>query len=146
MKKSLITLLGILALFMSSCTSVKMTSNTLDVPTSIYATSKADLVVDDERFYFTYRPDRAVWRAGVKNSIQAAIAEALKEKKADVLVSMNYEVKIKRWFFGQKCVKYVTVSGHPGYYKNIRPADPMDFNRIMDDGNGKSGKKKKNKK
>lgn len=127
MKKSLITLMGMLALLLSGCTSIKMTSNTLEVPTSIYSYNKADLVVSEERIYFTYYPERAVWREGIDNTIKAAISEALKKHKADILVAMNYEIKVKTWFFGQKCVKYVTVSGLPGYYRNVRPADPKDF-------------------
>lgn len=148
MKKSLITLMGMLALLLSGCTSIKMTSNTLEVPTSIYSYNKADLVVGEERIYYTYYPERAVWREGIDNTIKAAISKALKEHKADILVAMNYEIKVKTWFFGQKCVKYVIVSGLPGYYRNVRPADPKDFitNKKCDKDNKKCDKDKKDKK
>ncbi len=137
MKKSLITVLvAVAALLLPSCSSIHKTADTLDIPTSIVSKNVADLKVNDGRITYTYKPSRQVRRGGVKNVLNAAVAEALKANgNADVLVAMQYEMKISTGFFGQKTVKYVTVSGHPAFYTNVRPAEPEQF-IIMNGGSG----------
>lgn len=125
MKKSLITVLAVIAVMLSSCTSIHKTASTLDIPTSIVSKNVADLKVNDERISFTYTPSREVRKGGEQNVLNAAIAEALKANgNADLLVAMQYEMKTTTGFFGQKTIKYVTVTGHPAFYTNIHPAEP----------------------
>lgn len=125
MKKSLITVLAVIAVMLSSCTSIHKTASTLDIPTSIVSKNVADLKVNDERITFTYTPSREVRKGGEQNVLNAAIAEALKANgNADLLVAMQYEMKTTTGFFGQKTIKYVTVTGHPAFYTNIHPAEP----------------------
>ncbi|MDE5871821.1 MAG: hypothetical protein K2H22_07760, partial [Muribaculaceae bacterium] len=77
---------------------------------------------------YKYIPNRPVRRSGEKNVIKAAVAEALKANgDADVLVAMQYEIKIKKGFFGQKTIKYVIVKGYPAKYTNIKPMDPPQY-------------------
>ena len=123
MKKSLITVLSVIAVMVSSCSSIHKTASTVDIPTSIVSKNIADLNVKDQRISYTYKPNRQVRRGGEQNVLNAAIAEALKENgNADVLVAMQYEMKITKGFFGQKTIKYVTVTGHPAFYTNVHPA------------------------
>lgn len=128
MKRSLITACCAIALILPSCSTINKTATTVDIPTSIVSRNEAELQVNDKRISFTYKPSRQVRRGGMNNVLNAAIAEALKANgDADVLVAMQYEMKISTGFFGQKTVKYVTVSGHPAFYKNVHPEEPQQY-------------------
>lgn len=134
MRKSLITVAAACAILLPSCSTTRKTASSLDVPTTISSASTADLKVSDERIYLNnYRPSKAEQRAGETNVLHAAIAELLKSKNADVLVAPQYEMTTSRGFFGQKSIKSVSVSGHPGYYINVKPTQPKQT-IILSDG------------
>lgn len=125
MKKSLIALIAVGSLLLASCSTIRQTSTSIGIPTSIVSESVADLNVSQEKITFKYVPKKPVRRGGRKNVIRTAVAEALKANgNADVLVAMQYEIKTTRGFFGQTTVKYVIVSGYPAKYTNIKPLDP----------------------
>ena len=132
MRKSLITFIGVLSLVLSSCSTVRETSTSISIPTSITSESTAELDVDYNKVTYKFVPDRPVRRGGEESVIKAAVSEALKANgNADVMVAMQYEIKVKTGFFGQKTIKYVIVKGYPAKYKNIRPVDPPKY-VIMD--------------
>lgn len=134
MKKSLITAMAVCAILLPSCTTTKKTASSLDIPTSISSASTADLKVDDERIYLTkYRPSKAIQRGGQKNALRAAVAELLKTKNADVLVAPQFEMTTSTNLFGKKTIKSISVSGHAGYYINIKPTQPKQT-IILSDG------------
>lgn len=134
MNKSLITILAVGAILLSSCSTVRKTATSLDVPTSIMSENVADLKISDERIIYTYKPERAVQRLGEENAIRAAVAEALKANgNADVMVAMQYDIKTSKNFFGRKTINYVTVTGRPGFYTNLHPAEPKQY-IILNDG------------
>lgn len=119
MKKYLLPL-GVLLLAMSSCTSVRKTSSSIDVATELTSTTTADLVVADKKIEFVYKPTGSVRRAGSRNITNAAVAEALKANgSADVLVAPQFEVTKRRNLFGLTKVKKVVVYGYPATYKNF---------------------------
>ncbi len=124
MKKHVYVL--IVALFatlgLASCSSVKHTSTTVDVDTSVSSKNTADLVVAPQKISYTLKPSKAVRRCGEKAVIKTAVAEALKANgNADVLVGFQYEIKKTKNFFGKTNIKYVTVEGYPATYTNIQP-------------------------
>lgn len=128
MKKSLIAVMAIGSLMLASCSTIRKTSTSIEIPTSIISESTADLKVSQEKITYKYIPNRPVRRSGEKNVIKAAVAEALKANgDADVLVAMQYEIKTKKGFFGQKTIKYVIVKGYPAKYTNIKPMDPPQY-------------------
>lgn len=117
MKKFLLSAAAVIAaLGVSSCSSVKHTSTTYDVNTSICSQSSADLNVSPNKITYKYMPTSEVNRAG--HVIETAVAAALHENgNADVLVAPQYEIKRK----GKK-IQYVIVEGYPACYVNVRPA------------------------
>lgn len=128
MKKSAITALGIGAILLASCSTIRQTSTSIDIPTSITSESTADLKVSQDKITYKYVPPRTVRRGGKANVMRTAVAEALKANgNADVLVAMQYEMKTKKGFFGQVTIKYVTVTGYPAKYVNVKPLDPPQF-------------------
>lgn len=123
MKKIAFCAAVVLALGLSSCSSVRHTATDIPVSTQVVSTSTADLQVNQNKISFTFKPSKAVRRCGEKAVIETAVAEALKANgNADVLVAFQYEIKKTRNFFGCKSIKYVTVEGYPATYKNIKPA------------------------
>lgn len=128
MKKSLITILGVFVLMLSSCSTVRMTSSSLDIPTSIVSESVADLEVSPQKITYKFVPNRSVRRGGYANVINSAISEALKDNgNADVMVAPQFETKVKTGFFGQKTIKYVIVKGYPAKYTNVKPVEPLKY-------------------
>lgn len=122
MRKTLISAAVVLALCTVSCSSVKHTSTTIPVETSVVSNATADLEVNYNKVSYTYRPKKAVRRCGEKAVINTAVAEALKANgNADVLIGFQYEIKKTRNFFGVNKIKYVTVEGYPATYTNIKP-------------------------
>ena len=119
MKKVLIST-TMLVMMLASCTTVQKTASSLDVNNCIKTKTSADLVVDNEKANFTYRPTKKVRKCGTKNVIATAVSEALKtNNNADVLVAPEYEITVKKGFLGKK-IKSVTVTGYPAKYKNFR--------------------------
>lgn len=124
MKKIIYSVAVISVLGLASCSSIRHTSTTIPVETSITSVSKADLNVWKNKISYTYRPSKAVRRCGEKNVINIAVSEALKANgNADVLVGAQYEVKKTRNIFGCTSIKYVTVTGYPAVYVNVRDAN-----------------------
>lgn len=106
---------------LSSCSSVRHTSTTVDVDTKVVAAATADLNVSSKKISYTLKPSSAVKRSGEKNVIKTAVAEALKANgNADVLVGFQYEIKRTRNIFGCSRIKYVTVEGYPATYQNFK--------------------------
>lgn len=123
MKKNLLSLAiaAVVAIGLSSCSSVRHTSTTVDVNTSVVSHAHADLQVSPKKISYTFKPSKAVRRTGERGVIETAVAQALKENKnADVLVGFEYEIKKTRNFFGITNIKYVIVEGYPAKYVNIR--------------------------
>lgn len=122
MKKVVFLVAAIMALGLSSCSSILHTSTTVPVETTVSSLSKADLQVSQKKIRFEYKPSKAVRRCGEKKVIETAVAEALKANgNADVLVAFQYEIKKKSNLFGRKTIKYVIVEGYPATYTNITP-------------------------
>jgi len=124
MKKNLCALLvaAIAIIGLASCSSVRHTSTTIPVETTVASTSSADLVVSQKKISYTLVPTAAMRRTGEKAVIATAVAEALKANgNADVLVGFQYEIKKTRNFFGKNNIKYVTVVGYPATYTNVQP-------------------------
>lgn len=121
MKKFLFSAIAALALFgMSSCSTVKSTSSTLDVEDKIESVGTADLVISDTKIEYTLKPSKAIRRGGEKNAKATAVKEALKANgNADVLIAPQFEIKRTRNMFGYSRIKYVKVTGYPATYKNF---------------------------
>lgn len=112
----------IATLGLASCSSVRHTSTTVDVDTSVSSKNTADLVVAQHKISYTLNPSKAVRRCGENAVIKTAVAEALKANgNADVLVGFQYEIKKTKNFFGKTNIKYVMVEGYPATYQNIQP-------------------------
>lgn len=123
MKKSLIAAMFASAVLLSSCSTIRKSSTSVDVATPVLTETVADLQVNPTRISYTLKPSKAIRKGGEKNVIKAAVAEALKENgNADVMVGMQYEIKKKRGLFGTK-IKYVTVTGYPASYANFKSVD-----------------------
>lgn len=116
MKKVLIAVFTVMALGITSCSSIHKTVSVEEISTEVAAYTSADLDISPNRITYTYRPTKAERRGGNKNAIECAVAEALKANgNADVLVAPQYEIKKRR---GN--VKQVTVTGYPATYSNFR--------------------------
>lgn len=124
MKKSLIAVVFAGIVLLSSCSTIRKTSTSVDVATPVLTETVADLNVQPQKISFTLQPNASLRRGGEKNVIRAAVAEALKANgNADVLVGMQYEIKKTKGLFGTK-IKYVTVTGYPASYTNFKPMEP----------------------
>lgn len=125
MKKHLI-LAAVVALTVSSCSTITHTASTEAVNTEVYNRSNADLKVSPNKITYTFTPNNTYRRAGEKAVLRAAVAKALEANgNADVLVAPQYEVKKTRGLFSTK-VKYVTVTGYPASYTNVHPTTPAE--------------------
>uniref|UniRef100_UPI0015ABAE02 hypothetical protein n=1 Tax=Alloprevotella sp. TaxID=1872471 RepID=UPI0015ABAE02 len=123
MKKFFISL-AVVALALTSCSTVNSTATVMDVPTQMHSFNEADLQVSDKCITYTYVPTKEVQRGGEMNVRRMAVAEALQANGGgDVLVQPNYQTTVRRGLLSKK-VKKVVVTGHVGTYKNFRPAKP----------------------
>lgn len=114
---ALLVMIGI-----ASCSSIRHTSTTVDVGTTITSVSTAELTVSPTKISFNYYPTKAVRRCGEKAVIETAVSEALKANdNADVLVGFQYEIKKTKNFFGKVTIKYVIVKGYPATYTEFSP-------------------------
>lgn len=116
MKKLFIAAVVVASLGMSSCTTIEKTASVENINTEVVAAAKADLVVSEKKISFTYDVPKKERKAGNKNAVQCAVAEALKANgDADVLVAPQYVIKKRKG-----TVKTVTVTGYPATYKNFK--------------------------
>ncbi len=118
MKKTLLAFVCV-ALCCSCSVFRKSSSGVLDVQTSMSSVNTAELDVSPTKIYFNYLPTKQDCKTGLKNVINNAVTDALKEHRADVLVGMQWDALTKK--HGK--VRKVTVSGYPAKYKNFKPAN-----------------------
>lgn len=118
MKKVFLSL-AVVAFALTSCTTHRATSTTLDVNTCVNSPASADLVVSGTKVTHTLRPAAKIRRGGLANIKSTAVKEVLTANDADVLVQPEYEVVTRRGLMGKK-VKSVTVSGYPAKFKNFK--------------------------
>lgn len=117
MKKVL--LLACVAFAMTSCVTTVKTAKVADTKGQLLSATVADLEVSPTRVTYSMTPSKEIQRAGLSNVKQAAIQECLqKNGNADVLVDCEYTIEQQNnWIFGKK-INRITVSGHPGKFKN----------------------------
>lgn len=117
MKKIIIVAVAaIMALGVTSCSTITKTAKTTNVPTELFCEKEADLEVSADRVSYTMTPSKAIRKGGKQNVINAATAELLRiNGNADVLVERQYEMTTRRGLFGTKIVS-ITVSGRPAKY------------------------------
>lgn len=103
---------------LASCSAIRKSSvSTLDVASGINSGNTADLVVSPTKISYTYVPTGNNKKSGLKNVLNNAITDALKENgNADVLVHMNYDAIMKK----SGKVKKLTVTGYPAKYQNFQ--------------------------
>lgn len=117
---------AIVALAMSSCSTISNTASTETVDTELYNRTTADLSVSEKRVSYTFTPTKSHERGGLKSMRAAAVSELLKANgNADVLINPRFEIKKTNYVFFSK-VKYIVVSGQPAFYKNYRPMDKKE--------------------
>ncbi|MDO5395692.1 MAG: hypothetical protein Q4F07_06990 [Bacteroidales bacterium] len=117
--KKLLFVAAVAALSLSSCSTVSHTAATENVDTQIMNRSTANLKVSDKVISYTFVPDGAHNRAGMKSMKAAAVQKALEANgNGDVLIAPQFEVKTKSFLFWKK-VKAITVKGHPAVYNDV---------------------------
>ena len=126
MKRTITFLIAIIGItfIMSSCASTKSTTaRVIDITQTgvVQAPVVVDLVVGETKISGTASGNTTA-RASVQ---QSAVANALKNAKADVLIEPSYSIET----FGSKIT--VTVVGFPGTYKNFRPMKEKDINLLQ---------------
>ncbi len=115
MKKTFFTMC-VAALMFTSCSTIKQSATTQKVANEISSSIYAEMAVAPQKITYTYYPSAEIRRGGLKNCINAAIRQALKENgDADVLIQNEEAVVERKGFFGRK-IKSVTVSGYPANY------------------------------
>lgn len=128
MKKNLLFLLLASLLLCSSCTTIRRTSETTDIATSVYQYPVvADLDVDPVK---KEKKTSWFWNPFVKEQDISVvkgnlIAEILKESNADVMLEPQFiQAKVS---FGERSV---TVSGFVAKFKNFRKATDSDLKAL----------------
>ena len=119
--KKIILFCGV-AMALASCTTIKQTATTANVPSQLLTATVADLEVSPQRVSTEYFSTAEVRRGGVSNVLHAAEQKLLAEKAPgyDLLVEPEYTTERVNYFiFGSKVTK-VKVSGRPAKYKNFR--------------------------
>ncbi len=121
--KNVILFFSVVALFMTSCSTVYKTAATRDVSAPIAAAVISDLDVSGQKITYTLVPSNKVRKGGLQNCINTAISEALaKNGDGDVLIETQEAIIQRYGLFGRK-IKSVTVTGYPAKYKNFKSAD-----------------------
>lgn len=118
--KKIILFCGV-AMALASCTTIKQTATTANVPSQLLTATVADLEVSPQRVSTEYFSTAEVRRGGVSNVLHAAEQKLLAEKAPgyDLLVEPEYTTERVNYFiFGSKVTK-VKVSGRPAKYKNF---------------------------
>ena len=96
MKKLFILVIALVLI--TSCSTITKTATTKSVKTEVITSVLADLEVSPDKINYYYVPTTAVYRAGVKNTLNNAIREALLANgDADLLVGLEYEIKYIRF-------------------------------------------------
>lgn len=104
---------------LASCTTITKTASDVDVPSSLYSTTVADLNVSADRVTYTMTPGKEIQRAGLANVKKAVESQALTMNgNADVLVEPEYIIKQKRGLF-RRTITSITVTGRPAKYTNF---------------------------
>lgn len=117
MKKLFFVAGAVLAL--ASCTTITKTASDVDVPSSLYSATVADLKVSPERVTYTIKPSKALQRGGLANVKKAVESEALTQNgNADVLVEPEYIIAQKRGLF-KRSITSITITGRPAKYTNF---------------------------
>ena len=103
---------------MASCSTIRTSSvSAVDVATAVVSANQADLEVTSRKISYTYVPTKQDRKTGLKNVVNNAVTEALKENgNADVLVHMNYDATLKR----KGKIKKVIITGYPAKYTNFK--------------------------
>ena len=119
MKK--VILFASLVMTLASCTTIKQTATTANVPSQLLTSTVADLEVSPQRVTIEYTSTPEVRRGGTSNVLHAAEQKLLAEKAPgyDLIVEPEYTTERTSYFiFGSKITK-VIVSGRPAKYKNF---------------------------
>ncbi|MBQ6064903.1 MAG: hypothetical protein IJK42_10795 [Prevotella sp.] len=116
MKKTFIAV-ACMALF-ASCSTIRTSSvSALDVSSEVESVNQADMEISQRKISYTYVPTKQDRKTGLRNVINNAVTEALKENgNADVMVHANYDAIMKR----KGKVKKVTITGYPAKYTNFK--------------------------
>lgn len=110
----------VLVMTFSSCSLVRSSSSkTLEVKTDAVCNMVAELEVLPQKANGIAYRQRGLKRE--KELESNAIADALKDSKADVLVEARFTKERKK----NGKIKSVSVSGYPAFYKNFRKAEPI---------------------
>ena len=130
MKKQILFLLACMALFLTSCSTMrKSTASSMMVESGIYQyPTVADLNVKEKverqvtwpyRFFKFNEPSLATRKANL-------MADILKENNADILLEPQVTF-IKRPFGARK----LTITGYPAVFKNFRKATEQDLKALQ---------------
>ena len=129
--KKIFLLLFATTLLCSCKTTMYQTAATDEVSSNIKAVVVADLDVSNEKITYTLVPDRFVRRGGLRNCINVAINEALRQNgNADVLLETQNAIVVRSGLFGRK-IRSVTVTGYPARYKNFQSMDKDAVKEMM---------------
>ena len=110
------------AALLQSCTSVSKFSSakTLDVTAVVnQKPTLADLDIKDKKV--TGMASSKITQKGIDAIKQEAVANALKNINADILVEPNFDTEVNN------STITITVTGYPGFYKNFRPIKTEDL-------------------
>lgn len=126
MKKFKLLALMIIALVMSSCTTVQKTSTTVDITPYVMQTpTVADLEISTEKVSKTIEWSGIFSTTSFSQRKRNLTADILLENNADVLVDLQYVYE--KSLFG---TSRLTVFGFPAKYKNFRVATPADYEAL----------------
>lgn len=121
MKKKIFLLCAAVGV-LCSCTTVKQTASEQKVENLIQSGVYAHMDVSPQKISYTLNTTASIRRGGLKNCINTAIHEALKQHgDADVLVQTESAIVEKKGFFRKK-IYSVTVTGYPAKYTNFETA------------------------
>lgn len=110
-----------LALLMASCTTIRKSASTANVPAQLLSATVADLDVAKDRITYVYDVPAEVRRGGAANVRQAAIQAALESvgNQYDLLVEPEFSTYTTKYFVIPAKVTKVVVSGRPAKYKGF---------------------------
>ncbi|HOR03500.1 MAG TPA: hypothetical protein PLI58_02495 [Candidatus Syntrophosphaera sp.] len=135
MKKIVLLFVVLSILFLTSCSIIginSVTSKTKDIYGSvIHLPVVVDLIVQNTKITkeFTTECPQNPTDDVIEDVKSIAIAAALKEHSADVLIEPNYDVQITSKSASNSEIK-VVVTGYPATYKNFRNATKGDVELI----------------
>ncbi len=116
-------LLSLVALLVSSCSTIRHTASSVDVDNKVVSFTVADLDVQNKKatktYNWNYNPFR---RVSVNNIKENITAELINENNADVLLEPQYIV-VKRGFLRGGSV---TITGIPATYSNFHKMTPEE--------------------